>query len=281
MKCVFVKKILLFSLLALPVLAFAGSGGTVGTPAFDAFNQTLLSWTQGALGQGLAVTMLLMGGAMAVAKNTPMPALTGVAGAAFINWGPAIIMSMTAAQGNFQAASTPEPAVAASTVTAASVQGASGAATLAASAPKVTAPASVASQDAAASAPASLSGQSAAEKLLAQTNAPRETPAEVLKLTSSVTSHVDALPHTVPVPTAPHTVHHVPVKSVSSSDLTKWLGVAGFGVIVSILALLVFLSMRRKSKDTGYTPSPAPGAASAFTDPHGFKRENRTPRFNP
>jgi conjugal transfer pilus assembly protein TraA len=38
--------------------------------------------------------MLLMGGAIGVAKNSPMPALTGVAGAAFLHWGPQIIQNI-------------------------------------------------------------------------------------------------------------------------------------------------------------------------------------------
>jgi len=63
--------------------------------AFTGFRDTVLTWAKGPLGTGLAVTMMLMGAGMGVAKNTPMPALSGVAGAAFINWGPGIIMSMT------------------------------------------------------------------------------------------------------------------------------------------------------------------------------------------
>ncbi len=84
------------------MLALAAA--TIATPAFatsidstDAFNtyyQTVLGWTNGALGTGLAITMLLMGGAMGVAKNSPMPALSGVAGAAFLHWGPQIIQQI-------------------------------------------------------------------------------------------------------------------------------------------------------------------------------------------
>lgn len=74
-------------LLASP--AFAGTSG--GDDPFVAFYDTIREWTGGALGTGLAITMLLMGGAIGVAKNSPMPALTGVAGAAFLNWGPEII----------------------------------------------------------------------------------------------------------------------------------------------------------------------------------------------
>lgn len=62
--------------------------------AFFEFAETVTSWTSGALGVGLATTMLLMGGAIGVAKNSPMPALTGVAGAAFLHWGPQIIQQI-------------------------------------------------------------------------------------------------------------------------------------------------------------------------------------------
>lgn len=62
--------------------------------AFYKFWETVNGWTTGALGVGLATTMLLMGGAIGVAKNTPMPALTGIAGAAFLNWGPQVIQSI-------------------------------------------------------------------------------------------------------------------------------------------------------------------------------------------
>lgn len=79
------------TLLASPMAlaAAAGSGDE-----FHTFYQTVRDWTGGALGTGLAVTMLLMGGAIGVAKNSPMPALTGVAGAAFLHWGPEVIESI-------------------------------------------------------------------------------------------------------------------------------------------------------------------------------------------
>lgn len=65
------------------------------TNAFDAFRDTVITWARGPLGTGLAVTMMLMGAGMGVAKNSPMPALSGIAGAAFLNWGPGIITSLT------------------------------------------------------------------------------------------------------------------------------------------------------------------------------------------
>jgi conjugal transfer pilus assembly protein TraA len=68
--------------------------GATSDDAFKVFMDTVVGWTQGPLGIGLATTMLLMGGAIGVAKNSPMPALSGVAGAAFLNYGPDIIQSI-------------------------------------------------------------------------------------------------------------------------------------------------------------------------------------------
>jgi conjugal transfer pilus assembly protein TraA len=62
---------------------------------FTAFKTTVMNWAQGPLGTGLAITMMLMGAGMGVARNSPMPALSGIAGAAFLNWGPGIIQSLT------------------------------------------------------------------------------------------------------------------------------------------------------------------------------------------
>jgi conjugal transfer pilus assembly protein TraA len=62
---------------------------------FQNFRDTVMNWAQGPLGTGLAITMMLMGAGMGVARNSPMPALSGIAGAAFLNWGPGIIKSLT------------------------------------------------------------------------------------------------------------------------------------------------------------------------------------------
>ena len=77
---------------ALAAMSFPAFAGSVDTDdAFYSFYQTMESWAGGALGVGLATTMLVMGGAIGVAKNSPMPALSGIAGAAFLHWGPQII----------------------------------------------------------------------------------------------------------------------------------------------------------------------------------------------
>lgn len=65
-----------------------------GNDAFYTFYETVAGWAGGPLGVGLATTMLIMGGGIGVAKNSPMPALSGIAGAAFLHWGPAIIKDL-------------------------------------------------------------------------------------------------------------------------------------------------------------------------------------------
>lgn len=72
--------------------AFAKTAGS--DDAFAVFMKTVTDWTQGPLGIGLATTMLLMGSAIGVAKNSPMPALSGIAGAAFMNYGPDVIQGI-------------------------------------------------------------------------------------------------------------------------------------------------------------------------------------------
>jgi conjugal transfer pilus assembly protein TraA len=285
-----VKKILLFiSMLALPALAFAVSGNSADPQAaFAEINKNLFDWMTGPLGTGLATTMLVMGGAIGVAKNSPMPALTGVAGAAFLHFAPAIILNIAGPQGGVQEASNAAPIVVASATQAASAPGTSAVAALAASqahnahvAAAAAAPVPVASTASAmSSAPKYLAEKPAASSTVASQP---DTPAAVVTQVASqpVTGHASALAHTVPVPAAVEPAHHVSTKAVSSSDLTRWLGIAGSAVILSLLGLLAYLSSRRKSKDTGFTPGTTAGAGSAFTDPHGFKRDRNPSPLNP
>lgn len=81
-------------LVAASVSAPVFAGQLDQSDAFYSYWETVDGWTSGALGVGLATTMLLMGGAIGVARNSPMPALTGVAGAAFLHWGPDIIQQI-------------------------------------------------------------------------------------------------------------------------------------------------------------------------------------------
>ncbi len=87
-------KALGLSALALSATAPVLAATADSTDAFKIFMDTVVGWTQGPLGIGLATTMLLMGGAIGVAKNSPMPALSGIAGAAFLNYGPDIIQTI-------------------------------------------------------------------------------------------------------------------------------------------------------------------------------------------
>jgi conjugal transfer pilus assembly protein TraA len=75
---------------AVAMAATASSDNT-----FKNFRDTMMSWAQGPLGTGLAITMMLIGAGLGVSKNSPMPALSGIAGAAFLNWGPGIITKLT------------------------------------------------------------------------------------------------------------------------------------------------------------------------------------------
>lgn len=65
-----------------------------GNDAFYTFYETVAGWAEGPLGVGLATTMLIVGGGIGVAQNSPMPALSGIAGAAFLHWGPKIIKDL-------------------------------------------------------------------------------------------------------------------------------------------------------------------------------------------
>jgi len=91
------KKLILRVGAALGALAAApvAFAGTSTDTTFEDFRDTVVGWAEGPLGTGLAVTMMLMGAGMGVARNSPMPALSGIAAAAFINWGPGIIESLT------------------------------------------------------------------------------------------------------------------------------------------------------------------------------------------
>lgn len=80
---------------AVALMASAAAWANNTNDAFSGFADTVLGWAQGPLGTGLSVTMMLMGAGMGVARNSPMPALSGIAGAAFLNWGPDIIQSLT------------------------------------------------------------------------------------------------------------------------------------------------------------------------------------------
>lgn len=84
------KKALAFAS-ALAMTSLARAKDVDSNDVFVTYADAVTGWVKGGLGVGLATTMLLVGGAIGVAQNSPMPALSGVAGAAFLHWGPDII----------------------------------------------------------------------------------------------------------------------------------------------------------------------------------------------
>ena len=58
---------------------------------FHEFSQTVEDWAQGGYGKGIAITSVLIGAGIAAAKNTPLPAVAGIALAALMHWGPGAI----------------------------------------------------------------------------------------------------------------------------------------------------------------------------------------------
>lgn len=89
------KKFARISAMVMGLLGSATAFANTADDPFIDFADTVVGWAEGPLGTGLAVTMMLVGAGLGVARNSPMPALSGVAGAAFINWGPGIIESLT------------------------------------------------------------------------------------------------------------------------------------------------------------------------------------------
>jgi hypothetical protein len=242
------------------------------------FYLTLNDYMTGALGTGLSITMMVMGGAMAVAKNSPMPALTGIAGSAFLHYGPGIIMSLTGVPmpSHVDAQQTPVAYVASATVAASAPAAASGpvaASRVVANAASNTPPAATtASKLPAASAPvAAINTASAPVATKASTKQP-----DVATQIAAKPVPAAVLPHTVPVPTA--SVSHKLEMKAPSSHLTTWLGVGIALVIMSLLGLMGFASAKRKSAGNAtFTSgaSAAPSAASVFADPNGFTRQQK------
>lgn len=88
------QKLFKRSRLAVASVASLGTVGAAlagGTDEFDGWVTTLTTWSNGGLGTSIAVAMMLLGAGTGVAKNNPIPALSGVAGAAILKFGPAAI----------------------------------------------------------------------------------------------------------------------------------------------------------------------------------------------
>ena len=82
------------SLLAFTSVASAsGLGSYVGDVFYD-FMVTVQGWATGPFGIGIALLMLLIGAIYGVSKNSPTSALSGVAAAALLHWGPTVIVNM-------------------------------------------------------------------------------------------------------------------------------------------------------------------------------------------
>lgn len=89
-----------FSILSLGfssvTLANTSGASGVGANTFNDFRDTMLYWSKGPYGTGVTLLMVLVGIGLGVLKNNPLPALAGICAAAFLNWGPEIILSLTA-----------------------------------------------------------------------------------------------------------------------------------------------------------------------------------------
>lgn len=68
----------------------AGAFASTDT-VFLEFQDTVTNWATGPLGIGLSMLMLIVGAGMGVARNSPLPALSGIAAAAILHWGPGVI----------------------------------------------------------------------------------------------------------------------------------------------------------------------------------------------
>lgn len=81
--------------LGVGVLPGAAMASTTGDEdPFVDFVTTVDGWATGGLGTGLAILMMIIGLGMGVARNSPLPALSGIAGAAIMAWGPGIITDL-------------------------------------------------------------------------------------------------------------------------------------------------------------------------------------------
>lgn len=70
------------------------TGNAIAANSFDVFEATILTWVNGPLGVGLAVTALVIGGGAGIIKSSPLSALVGVVLAAMFAWGPNVIQAM-------------------------------------------------------------------------------------------------------------------------------------------------------------------------------------------
>ncbi len=79
---------------ALFAAPFAAHASINSSDPFYEFSRTVEEWANGGYGKGVAITSVLIGGGIAAAKNSPMPAVAGIGLAALMHWGPGAINSI-------------------------------------------------------------------------------------------------------------------------------------------------------------------------------------------
>ena len=87
------------ALLGISAAAQAGNTGPADDP-FAKLAATVEGWAKGGLGKAICTMMVIGGGLLGLAKNTPYPMLSGVGGAAVMHYGPSIITSILASGAN-------------------------------------------------------------------------------------------------------------------------------------------------------------------------------------
>lgn len=84
--------LLLVAVLA-PALALAGTADTEFQPLYQKF----IDWVSGYLGKTLAVAALIGGLFIGIVKQSPLPAIAGIAAAIFAAYGPLVIQGLIGA----------------------------------------------------------------------------------------------------------------------------------------------------------------------------------------
>ena len=89
---VVVAVILLVAVLS-PVMALAGTADTEFQPLYQKF----IDWVSGYLGKTLAVAALIGGLFIGIVRQSPLPAVAGIAAAIFAAYGPLVIQGLIGA----------------------------------------------------------------------------------------------------------------------------------------------------------------------------------------
>lgn len=78
----------------LSVSAYSYASTASASDPFAQFAYTVNSWATGGYGTGVSIASILIGGGIAAAKNSPMPAVAGIGLAALMHWGPGAVMAI-------------------------------------------------------------------------------------------------------------------------------------------------------------------------------------------